>query len=64
MILGPVTPLGGHSPAIVFEVDEDSIKQVGELVGQQRFSDATLTGVADDDFGGHKQDYSALTAYH
>ena len=35
VVLRPVSPLGGHSPAVVLEVDQDCVEQICQLVGQK-----------------------------
>lgn len=46
MILGAIPPLGGHTSPVVLKIDENRIKQVRQLVGQEGLAHTTLAGVA------------------
>ena len=41
-LLVPVPELAGHSPTVVFGVDERSTEEIGQLVGDGGFTDTTL----------------------
>lgn len=45
-VLGAISPFGGHSPAVVFEVDKDGAEQGRQLVSDEGLADTPFSGVA------------------